>query len=119
MGTRKPKPEPEKPHHPFRNPNRVWFELEPPKADTPEERQKIGDARCELANNLLQRIDPGTEYRFFYSAPKCMYAYGHRHGSYRYLSDNGEWMNLDYMGRPLTQTADEWQAAAYAESKPT
>lgn len=103
--------EPAKPHHPWRNPNRIWFELEPPKGNTPDERQKIGDARCELANNLLQRIDPGTEYRFFYSADKCMYAYGYRNGSYRYLLDHGEWMNLDYMGRPLDQTPAEWSAS--------
>lgn len=100
---RKPiaKPEATKPHNPVTNPNRVWIELELPKGDTEAKRKAAGDTISALANNLLQRITPGTSYRFFWSADKAMYCYGQEGGSYRYLRDNGEWLNLDFVGRPI------------------
>jgi hypothetical protein len=105
MATRKPK-EPEQPR-PYEV-LRVWIELPRPKGKTEHERKDETDKICGLANTMLQRLDPGTEYIFFWGEHKAMYAYGHKHGSFRYLADNGEWLNLEYLGRPLDMTAEQW-----------
>jgi hypothetical protein len=107
MATRKPK-QPEQPRPYESQVLRVWIELPRPKGATDHERKDETDRICNLANTMLQRMDPGTEYRFFWSEHKSMYAYGHQHGSYRYLADNGEWLNLEYLGRPLDMTAEQW-----------
>lgn len=83
--------------------NRVWIELEKP-------RDKVhADQISALANNLLQRITPGTDYKFFYSENKAMFCYGHI--TFEYLSDRGKWFNLDFVGRPLDVPAEQWERA--------
>lgn len=99
-----------KPHHPVRNPNRVWIELERPTAPPGEAREAQAAAIAELATNLLRRIMPDSHKRFLWSEKKGQFMYGDPMG-YTYLSDNGEWFNLDYLGRPLTQSADDLSAA--------
>lgn len=83
--------------------NRVWIELERPR------NTKHAAVICERANNFLQRLTPGTGYKFWWSEEKCMYAYGHI--SFQYLRDNGEWLNLDFLGRPLDMKAEDWSRA--------
>ena len=79
-------------------PPRVWIELEKP-ADKAE-----AERNCEMANNMLQRISEGmgkpNETRFFWSERENRYCLGGQMG-YQVLTDNGEWFDLEYFGRPL------------------
>ena len=89
--------------------NRVWIELEKPR--NAEHAKEI----CDLANNLLQRITPNTAKHFFYITEKRQYAYGD-HWGYVDLTDRGEWLNLDFVGRPLDMPANKWRRTDSAAS---
>lgn len=74
--------------------NRVWIELEKP-------RDAVHAARiCEKANRMLARLadDMPANSEFAWSEHRAMYMYGTSMG-YKYLTDRGEWFNLDYVGR--------------------
>ena len=74
-------------------PNRVWIELEKPRDDA--HAQEI----CKQANNMLRRLSDGPfEAKFIWAPEKKRYLYGSNMG-YSVLTDNGEWFNLEYMGR--------------------
>ena len=86
--------------------NRVWIELERPFPElSAEEQKQIGDARAEAANRILDRLvapedaAEAKNHRFMWSQEERRYCYGGPMGT-RVLFDNGEWFNLDYMGRP-------------------
>lgn len=75
---------------------RVWIELEPPRDEV--------DARitAELANNMLKlarRDSNQNGDEFFWDERRGHWCYGGQAG-YHELADNGEWFNLDYLGRP-------------------
>ena len=85
--------------------NRVWIELEKPRDAA------HANEICGLANNLLQRISPGTAKQFSYSSRNHKFLYGDLHGCVT-LADRGEWLNLDFVGRPLDMPADKWGRGA-------
>lgn len=74
----------------------VWIEL--PKPEDDEHAKDL----CEHANRMLNRLSEADEPKargFFWSAYEKRYCYASTSGSYRTLSDNGEWFNLRYLGR--------------------
>lgn len=76
--------------------NRIWIEL-----DKPFDKEHA-DKQCELANNLLKRLngnEPGDS-KFWWSEHEKRYCYGGNHG-YTVLADRGQWFNLDFFGRPI------------------
>lgn len=80
---------------------RVWIELDPPSS------KEQGDERAAMATNMLRRL--GVERsRFWWSTREARYCYGDEMG-YVSLSDNGHWLNLEFLGRPL-QPAERPQA---------
>jgi hypothetical protein len=86
--------------------NRIWIELErDPKgyACTPEMLLTFREQQVELANNLLQRLQPeGTKtgMAFWWNSSKGMYSLTTSEaGTYTDLSDSGYWFNLDHLGR--------------------
>jgi hypothetical protein len=97
-----------------RTENRIWIELDKPPRDMHDarDRKAFYDRQCELANNVLRRLSPRADMegqpisKFWYSEHEARYCYGGP-GGYRTLSDNGEWFNLDYLGRPLTAAEDK------------
>lgn len=75
--------------------NRVWIELEKPRD------AEHADEVCALVNNMLRKLlggDGDTDRGFFWSTRESRYAYGGPMG-YTILRDNGEWFDLDYLGR--------------------
>src|SRR3954465_5412761 len=77
---------------------RVWIELERPK-DAAE-----GNRRAELATNMLRRLGV-THSRFWWSVHEGFYCYGDQMG-YTVLSDNGQWLNLEFLGRAAEGTPE-------------
>jgi hypothetical protein len=71
--------------------NRIWIELERPKDQT------HADQIAKLANNVLRKIGDGTR-EFFWDSKDHIWCIGGDMG-YVTLSDNGEWFNLDYLGK--------------------
>lgn len=67
--------------------DRIWIELERPKDE------KHADQICAKANKVLEKL--GVISRFNWSPRKAMYMFGDV--SFTYLSDNGQWLNLDYI----------------------
>jgi hypothetical protein len=76
---------------------RIWIELEKP-ADAADAKIK-----CDLVNNMIKRLaDPADMphlLEFRWSEHDQLYRYGGVHG-WTVLEDNGEWFNLEYLGRP-------------------
>jgi hypothetical protein len=83
--------------------NLVWIEL--PKPENKEEAEEY----CRLANNMMRRLVGDRNWNgshFFWSEHKNMYCFGGGAGTFKYLSDRGEWFNLDYLGRELTEEVE-------------
>jgi hypothetical protein len=73
--------------------NRVWIELEKPVDDA------HGEKIAELATRMLNRLSPEDKgYKFMWSEDRHMYMYGNTMG-FMYLTDRGQWFNLDHLGR--------------------
>jgi hypothetical protein len=94
--------------------NRVWIELERPrKLPRGQVNDQGGSSDLthagliyERANNMLQRLMPGTPYKFWWSARHACYALTTSEaGTFIVLSDNGHWFDLDYIGRPIEEAA--------------
>jgi len=81
--------------------NKVWIELEQKSSE--EDRQ----LQCRLANNMLRRLNDGepVEDKFWWSTHENRYCYGGPHG-YLVLSENGNWFNLDHLGREFETDTD-------------
>jgi hypothetical protein len=96
--------------------NRIWIELEQPPKDMqdPSARKAFREKQCELANNMMRRLLSRADYedgaqaasKFWWGERDARYCYGGV-GGYTTLADNGTWMNLDYVGRPLTVAEDK------------
>lgn len=71
--------------------NKIWIELEQP------ENEAHGEAVAKLANNVLCKIGI-VNREFFWDSKNCTWCIGNDMG-YTALSDNGEWFNLDYLGK--------------------
>ncbi len=71
--------------------NKIWIELERPKD------QAHAEQIAKLANNVLRKIGSVTR-EFFWDSRDCIWCIGGDMG-YTTLSDNGEWFNLDYLGK--------------------
>lgn len=75
----------------------VWIELE--RTDSADLNQKNAD----MANRMLERLakpeDLPLQKRFSWSQNDRRYHYGGTMG-YKVLSGDGEWFNLEYLGRP-------------------
>lgn len=86
------------------NESLVWIEL--PKPASNEEGHKL----ARLANNMLSRLSGGdmTDAHkgggFQWSETKQKYIMRQGFGS-KILADNGEWFNLDYLGRAASEAA--------------
>lgn len=92
--TYKPKPKAEQS-------NRICITLDKPKDPL------HGSEICAKANNVMRRL--GINQTFFYSEKKAMYAVGDV--MFKYLPDRGEWFDLDFLGRPMEQSAEDyWKA---------
>lgn len=76
-------------------PNQIWIELERPRDAA------HGEIISALANNLLARMGI-THAKFWWSTHEARYCYGDKMG-YTVLNDEGVWLNLDHLGRPLDQ----------------
>lgn len=80
--------------------HRIWIEL--PKTApviNGKDRKLTSDERREaarLATLMLQRLSPGTDYKFEYSEHDHNYWYGNPMGGME-LVDNGHWFNLNYL----------------------
>lgn len=77
------------------NGNKIWIELDKPGkgiTDVATFKQK----QCDLANKMLARL--GVVGRSFFVGSRNCYCFGGDNG-FRELVDNGEWFNLDYLGR--------------------
>lgn len=85
---------------------RVWIELERPTGKEfrdPVLRDAEASRRAELATNMLARLnapEPLDGYHFWWSKHEGRYCYGSAMG-YESLSDDGQWFNLEHLGRPL------------------
>ncbi len=73
-------------------PNKVWIELDRPRDD--DHANQI----AKLINNVLRKIEPNIERQFFWNSEDCIWCIGNDFG-YIALADNGEWFNLDYLGK--------------------
>jgi hypothetical protein len=71
--------------------NKIWIELERPKD------QAHAEQIAKLANNVLRKINSVTR-EFFWDSKDLIWCIGGDTG-YTTLSDNGEWFNLDYLGK--------------------
>jgi hypothetical protein len=71
--------------------NRIWIELERPKDAAHAE------LIAKLANNVLRKIGIATR-AFFWDEKDQIWCFGNDMG-YTTLGDNGEWFNLDYLGK--------------------
>lgn len=94
--------------------NRIWLELDKPK-DFEHAKQQ-----CELANKMLARLGISKHNKFwaqggFFTGERhahCPYAFTTSSaGTYKELSDNGEWFSLDYLGRDGVQCEEALKAA--------
>lgn len=75
--------------------NRIWIELEKPRDAV------HGEEICALANRALRRLSGDSRTRaFWWSVHENRYCLGDD-GGYKVLEDNGEWFNLDYLGREI------------------
>lgn len=75
--------------------NKIWIELEKPKD------KEHADLQCTLANRVLERMGAKGQ-SFFYSQRLALYCIeSSPGGTYKELTDNGEWFNLDYLGREV------------------
>lgn len=89
-------------------PNKIWIELDNPKANkdlkTAEQAKAFADEQCRLANNMLKRLRDDesnpSEQVFYWSESDRCYCWGGPMG-YETLPDHGKWFNLDYLGRQL------------------
>ena len=93
--------------------NRVWIEIESPyydggkliKGRTSEEAAKIADARASLVSNMLRRMGILSHYKgeivwWDKSEKRRGYMWTiSEAGEYYNASDNGQWYNLDWLGR--------------------
>jgi hypothetical protein len=85
---------------------RVWIEIERPTGKEfkdPVLRNAEAARRAELATNMLARLnapEPLDGYKFWWSEHEGRYCYGGPMG-YQSLADDGEWFNLEHLGRPL------------------
>lgn len=97
--------------------NRIWIELDQPPKEMrdPEERKAFREKQAALANNVIRRLLARADYqgdgampasKFWWSEREGRYCYGGP-GGYTVQSDSGVWMNLDYVGRPLTAEEDK------------
>lgn len=88
--------------------SKIWIELDrlPVRGTTPDECATFAAEQCRLANNMLARladpVDLPLRDTFFWSEHERVYCYG-GHNGYVTLPDNGHWLNLDYLGRPLPE----------------
>lgn len=90
--------------------NKIWIELVHPRENPAplkaSEREAVHKAfaeeQCRLANNMLARLAKPENLplrdTFFWSEHDRCYCYGGYYG-YITLKDNGNWLNLDYLGR--------------------
>jgi hypothetical protein len=74
--------------------NKIWIELERPRDEA--HAQQIAS----LANNVLRKLNASNngEREFFWDARDRIWCLGGDMG-YMTLSDNGEWFNLDWLGK--------------------
>ena len=82
------------------SPNRFWFGLERPDADSPDA-DTIAEARCALANKVLERLTAPANLplvKMFFWAPVPHHYYFGNQGDYSALLEHGLWLNLDYAG---------------------
>ena len=73
--------------------NRVWIELERP---SHEHSQEVGKQRADLANKLLRKL--GVNFDVFYWWPderKYSRVIEPSSGAFVWLTDNGDWFNLE------------------------
>jgi hypothetical protein len=72
----------------------VWIELPKPKG------KEEAEEYCRLANNMMRRLvgEDWGKAHFFWSEHKCMYCFSNG-TTFKYLSDRGEWFNLEHLGR--------------------
>ena len=73
--------------------SKVWIELERP------ENKEHAEEQCKLVNNMLTRLGAKGQ-SFFYDKRTLGYSLETSPGGcYKELLDNGEWFNLDFLGR--------------------
>lgn len=77
---------------------KVWIEVDRPKNDAE------GLEACEKLNNMMARLNNGDTqgWLFHWSHNDRRLCWGNAMG-YEVLPDNGNWFNLDHLGRPLTK----------------
>jgi len=73
-------------------PNKVWIELDRPRDEAHAEQI------AELINKVMRKIEPTNTREFFWDAKERVWCIGDAMG-YVTLNDNGEWFNLDYLGK--------------------
>lgn len=81
--------------------NRIWIEIERPKAETDEECIRIAEERARAMSSVLRKLgfDPlagrGGETVFWMDRKRCYCITTDEAGGFLEMSDSGHWFNLD------------------------